>query len=164
MLEFKCIHISQTYCHLPLRLTKEILDTDVNYKGLHLCQVLRDSHQRFVRYLSPKYSSTAAMLEFKCIHISQTYWHFLLRLSTEILDTDVNYSGLHLCQVLWASLQQLVRYPSPNWCSTAAMLEFKCMHISQIYCHLHLKLTKKFLDADINYNGLHFCQILRGSI
>ena len=97
MLEFKCIYISQTYWHFSLRLTKEILETDVNYTGFHLGQVLRDSHQRFVRYASPKYSRTTAMLEFKCIHISQTLWHLPLKLTKENLDADVNYNGLHLC-------------------------------------------------------------------
>ena len=140
---------------IPRRLTTEILGTDVNDIGLHLWQILWNSLQRFVRYPSPKCVSTAAMLDFKCIYISQTYWHFSLRLTKEILVIDVNYSVLHLCQVLWDSLQRFVRYPSPKCCSTAAMLEFKCIHISQTYWHLPLKLTKEILDADVNYNGLH---------
>ena len=97
------------------------------------------------------------MLEFKCIHISQNYWQFPFRLTTEILETDVNYIGHHLCQVLRDSLQRSVRYSSPKCCSTAAMLEFKSIQISQTYWHLPLKLTKEILDADVNYNVLHLC-------
>ena len=143
MLEFKCIHINQTYLHFPLRVSKAILDTDVNYNGLPLCQVLWVSLQQFVRYPSPKCCSTAAMLEFKCVHISQTYWHLPLKLTKEILDADVNYSGILLCQVLRDSLQRFVRYPSTKCCSTAAMLEFKCIHISQTYLHFPLRLKYK---------------------
>ena len=143
-----------------MKLTKKFLVADVNYNGLHFCQVLRDSIQRFVRYPSPKCCSAAAILEIKTIHISQIYWHFPLRLTKEILEADVSYSGLHLCQVLLVGFQQFVRYPSPKCCSTAAMLEFKCIHISQIYCHLPLRLTKEILDTDVNYTGLHLCQIL----